>query len=175
MKQKLMHFNNKRRKEKEQIECSSRKKPHSIHLPIWSSSFVINYQCVSDLCFEKRRIFHSSFDSSSIMPTSQLSHRSPMSPSSEVDHSKEHIYTKLQVHYGGDIQDIVLKTEKDPTCLDLAKTLENIYRIPIDHQLVYYRGQRLHHRHVKNYDRPLSKYGIFPGNVITLVGKRGLL
>ena len=106
---------------------------------------------------------------------SQLSHRSVLSPDSEVDHSKEHIYTKLQVHHGGDIQDLVLKTEKEPTCRDLAKALQQTFRIPIDHQLVYYRGQHLHHRHPKNYDRPLSKYGIFPGNLVKLVGKRGLL
>jgi hypothetical protein len=89
--------------------------------------------------------------------------------------SGEHTYTKLQVHFGGDVQDVVLKTDKEPTCRDLADVLESTYRIPVDNQLVYYRGQRLHHRHPKNYDRGLSKYGIFSGNVITLIGNRGLL
>ncbi|CAF4426965.1 unnamed protein product, partial [Rotaria magnacalcarata] len=31
------------------------------------------------------------------------------------------------------------------------------------------------HRHPSSYDRALSKYGIFSGNLIKLVGKRGLL
>ena len=51
-----------------------------------------------------------------------------MSPDSEVDHSKEHIYTKLQVHHAGDIQDLVLETEKEPTCRDLAKAVQQINR-----------------------------------------------
>jgi hypothetical protein len=84
-------------------------------------------------------------------------------------------YTKLQVHFGGDIQEVVLKTDKEPTCRDLAKVLEQLYRIPIENQLIYYRGQRLHHRHPSNYDRTLSKYGIHSGNVVKLIGKRGLI
>jgi hypothetical protein len=89
--------------------------------------------------------------------------------------SGEHTYTKLQVHYGGDVQDIVLKTDKEPTCRDLARVLQHTFRIPFDNQLIYYRGQRLHHRHASSYDRTLAKYGIFSGNLLTLVGKRGLL
>lgn len=89
--------------------------------------------------------------------------------------SSEHFYTKLQVQFGGDVQEIVLKTEKEPTCGDLAKTLQHAYRITINNQLIYYRGQRLHHRHPSSYDRPLSKYGISSGNLVKLVGKRGLL
>ena len=87
----------------------------------------------------------------------------------------QHQYTKLQVIFGGDVQEIVLKTEKDPTCRDLAKVLQHTYRIPVENQLIYYRGQRLHHRHESNYDRALSKYGIFSGNLVRLCGKRGLL
>ena len=86
-----------------------------------------------------------------------------------------HNYTKLQVRFGGDVQEVVLKTEKEPTCRDLARVLQHTYRIPIENQLIYYRGQRLHHRHQTNYDRTLGKYGIFSGNLITLIGKRGLL
>ena len=89
--------------------------------------------------------------------------------------SGEHFYTKLQVHFGGDVQDIVLKTEKEPTCSDLANALEHTYRISTDKQLIYYRGQRLHHRHASSYDRALSRYGIFSGNLVKLVGRRGLL
>ena len=87
----------------------------------------------------------------------------------------EYSYTKLQVQFGGDIQEIVLKTTKDPTCRDLAKILQKAYRIPIENQLIYYRGQRLHHRHQSNYDRALSKYGIYSGGLVKLIGKRGLL
>jgi hypothetical protein len=86
-----------------------------------------------------------------------------------------HIYTKLQVHYGGDVQDLVLKTEKEPNCYDLGKALEAAFRIPIDEQLIYFRGQRLHHHHSSSDERGLSRYGIFSGNTVTLVGKRGLL
>ncbi|CAF2527518.1 unnamed protein product [Rotaria sp. Silwood2] len=86
-----------------------------------------------------------------------------------------HIYTKLQVHYGGDVQDIVLKTEKDPTCQDLGKVLEDTFRVSPNDQLIYYRGQRLHHQQTLSDDRPLSRYGIFSGNTVTLIGKRGLL
>lgn len=84
-------------------------------------------------------------------------------------------YTKLQVHFGGDVQDILLKTTNEPTCRDLAYEIERVFRVPIGNQLVFYRGQRLHHRHRSNYDKNLSKYGIFSGNLITLVGRRGLL
>ena len=103
---------------------------------------------------------------------SDQSRRTPLPPTRA---SGEHTYTKLQVHFGGDVQDIVLKTDKEPTCRDLADALQHTYRIVVDNQLIYYRGQRLHHRHPKNYDRTLSNYGIFSGNLITLVGKRGLL
>jgi hypothetical protein len=87
----------------------------------------------------------------------------------------EYVYTKLQVNFGGDIQEIVLKTDKEPTCRDLAKVLQHIYRISIENQLIYYRGQRLHHRHQSNYDRGLSKYGIHSGSLVKLIGKRGLI
>ncbi|CAF0879126.1 unnamed protein product [Rotaria sordida] len=86
-----------------------------------------------------------------------------------------HMYTKLQVHYGGDVHDLVLKTEKEPTCQDLGKALEDAFRVSINDQLIYYRGQRLHHQQSLSDDRPLSRYGIFPGNSVTLIGKRGLL
>ena len=89
--------------------------------------------------------------------------------------SGNHIYTKLQVHYGGDVQDIVLKSEKEPTRRQLAEVLQENYRIPIEEQLIYFRGQRLHHQHQSAEDQPLSKYGIFSGNTITLVGSRGLI
>ena len=98
--------------------------------------------------------------------------RTPFSPSVLL---KETIYTKLQVHFGGDIQEVVLKTEKQPTCRDLSKVLEETFRIPVENQLVYYRGQRLHHRHSKSVDRLLLRYGIFSGSLISLIGKRGLL
>ncbi|CAF1415228.1 unnamed protein product [Rotaria sp. Silwood1] len=104
-----------------------------------------------------------------------MTDQSRQTPLSSTRPSGEHIYTKLQVQFGGDVQEIVLKTEKEPTCGDLAKQLQHIYRITIDNQLIYYRGQRLHHRHPENYDRTLSKYGIFSGNLIKLIGKRGLL
>ena len=83
-----------------------------------------------------------------------------------------HVYTKLQVHHGGDVQDIVLKSEKEPTCRQLGQVLQETYRIPVDEQLIYFRGQRLHHHHSSSDDRPLSKYGIFSGNTITLVRKQ---
>ena len=98
----------------------------------------------------------------------ESSRRTPFTPSQL---AREHIYTKIQVHYGGDIQDVVLKTDQEPTCRDLADMLEHTYRISVDHQLIFYRGQRLHH----HYGRRLSNYGIFSGNLVSLVGKRGFL
>jgi hypothetical protein len=86
-----------------------------------------------------------------------------------------HTYTKLQVHYGGDVQDIVLKSEKEPTCNDLGKVLQDAFRVPIEEQLVYFRGQRLHHQNPSAGGRALSRYGIFTGNTVTLVGQRALL
>lgn len=88
--------------------------------------------------------------------------------------SGNHIYTKLQVHYGGDVQDIALKSEKEPTCNDLGKVLQDTFRVPIEEQLIYFRGQRLHHHNSSSGDRPLSRYGIFSGNTVTLVGHRDL-
>jgi hypothetical protein len=89
--------------------------------------------------------------------------------------SGNYIYTKLQIHYGGDVQDIVLKSEEEPSCRDLAKVLQETFRIPVDDQLIYFRGQRLHHHHSSSTDQTLARYGIFSGNTMTLVGKRGLL
>jgi len=102
----------------------------------------------------------------------QTPRKTPLPPTRA---SGNHIYTKLQVHYGGDVQDLVLKTEKEPSCSDLGKALEDAFRVSIDDQLIYYRGQRLHHHHSSSDDRPLSRYGIFSGNSVTLVGNRGLL
>ena len=89
--------------------------------------------------------------------------------------SGNHIYTKIQVHFGGDVQEVVLKSEAEPSCRDLARVLQETYRIPIDEQLIYFRGQRLHHHQSSSDDRALAKYGIFSGNTVTLIGKRGLI
>lgn len=102
----------------------------------------------------------------------QLVRKTPLPPTRATGN---HTYTKLQVHYGGDVQDIVLKTEKEASCYDLGKALQDAFRVPIEEQLIYYRGQRLHHHNSSSDDRPLSRYGIFSGNSITLIGKRGLL
>jgi len=101
----------------------------------------------------------------------QIQRKTPLPPT----RSGNHIYTKLQVHYGGDVQDIVLKTEKEPSCYDLGKALEDAFRVPIDNQLIYYRGQRLHNYNSSSDDRALSRYGIFSGNTVTLIGSRALL
>ena len=98
--------------------------------------------------------------------------RTPLPPTRA---SGNHLYTKLQVHYGGDVQDVVLKTEKEPTCQELRKALEDLFHVPINDQLIYYRGQRLHHHQSSSDDRALSRYGIFSGNTVTLIGKRGLV
>ncbi|CAF1516983.1 unnamed protein product [Didymodactylos carnosus] len=79
-------------------------------------------------------------------------------------------YTKLQVHFGGDTQEVVLKTEKEPTSDDLSKSLQHNFRVPIDEQRIYYRGQRVHN----DPTILLSKYGLFTGNTIKLIGNRGL-
>lgn len=103
----------------------------------------------------------------------QINRKTPLPPTRATGN---HIYTKLQVHYGGDVQDLVLKTEKEPSCNDLEKALESIFRVPIGNQLIYYRGQRLHHHNQSSSnDRPLSQYGIFSGNTLTLVGNPGSL
>ncbi|CAF0781932.1 unnamed protein product [Didymodactylos carnosus] len=81
---------------------------------------------------------------------------------------KLYYYTKLQVHFGGDIQEVVLKTQNEPTSDDLSRSLQHNFRIPIDEQRIYYRGQRLHNHP----DYLLSRYGIFNGNTIKLIGKR---
>jgi hypothetical protein len=86
-----------------------------------------------------------------------------------------HVYTKLQVHYGNDVEDIVLKTVEQPTCRDLAQALQRTFRVAVGNQLIYYRGQRLHHRHGSSSSQYLAAYGIFSGNKVTLVGRRGLL
>jgi len=104
-----------------------------------------------------------------------MSNHSHETPLSSTRPAVEHIYTKIQVQYAGDIQDIVLKTDKEPTCGDLAKTLQNAYRVPIEKQMIYFRGQQLHHSRPSNYERTLSRYGLFSGNLIRLVGRRGLL
>jgi hypothetical protein len=102
----------------------------------------------------------------------QIIRKTPLPPTRVTGN---HIYTKLQVHYGGDVQDLVLKTEKDPSCSDLAKALQDTFRVSIDDQLIYYRGQRLHHHGSSSNDPALSRYGIFSGNTITLIGQRALL
>jgi hypothetical protein len=98
--------------------------------------------------------------------------KNPLPPTTA---SGNYIYTKLQVHYGGDVQDIVLKTEKEPSCRDLGTILQDSFRVPVDEQLIYYRGQRLHHHQSSSDDHALSRYGIFSGNTVTLIGNRALL
>ncbi|UJR07698.1 hypothetical protein I4U23_011983 [Adineta vaga] len=104
-----------------------------------------------------------------------MSNYNPKTPMQTARPPIEHFYTKFQVHYAGDIHEIVLKTTKEPTCGDLAKTLQSSYRVPMDKQMVFYRGQPLHQHSSANYERPLSKYGMFSGNLIRLTGRRGLI
>lgn len=104
-----------------------------------------------------------------------MSNYTPKTPMQTARPKNEHFYTKFQVHYAGDIHDIVLKTNQEPTCGDLAKALQQTYRVPMDKQMVYYRGQPLHHHSPSGYERPLARYGMFSGNLIRLVGKRGLI
>ncbi|CAF1026798.1 unnamed protein product [Adineta steineri] len=89
--------------------------------------------------------------------------------------STEHIYTKIQVHYADNIEDIVIKTDREPTCGDLAGAIQKHCRVPVGKQMVYFRGQELHQHNVAGYQRPLSRYGMFSGNLVRLVGRRGLL
>jgi hypothetical protein len=96
--------------------------------------------------------------------------RNPLPPTQS---SGNYIYTKLQVHFGGDIQDVVLKSEHEPSCADLARVLQDTFRVGIDDQLIYFRGQRLHLQQSSSKDRALSACGIFSGNKVTLIGQRG--
>lgn len=104
--------------------------------------------------------------------TDQFVRKTPLPPTRSTGN---HIYTKLQVHHGGDVQDLVLKSEQEPNSYELAKALEDACHVPMNEQLVYFRGQRLHNHQSATNARPLSRYGIFSGNTITLVGTKGLL
>ena len=78
-------------------------------------------------------------------------------------------FLKLQVQYGGDINELILPTNSsDPTVEELQQHLEKQFNIPVHAQRVMFRGQNLH-------DHPQGKlraYGITNAGLIRLVGRK---
>jgi hypothetical protein len=75
---------------------------------------------------------------------------------------------KLEVAHGSDRHDVSIYKTELPTVFDLMDELEKKTRVPKSHQQVIYKGQKLHQQPTQ----PLSKFGIFNGNKILLVGDK---
>jgi hypothetical protein len=75
---------------------------------------------------------------------------------------------KVEVAHGSDRHDISLFKANLPTVFDLMEELEKKTRVPKSHQQIIYKGQKLS----QNPTQPLSKFGIFNGNRILLVGEK---
>lgn len=76
---------------------------------------------------------------------------------------------KLQLHFGGDIQEISVPAYNgaEPTVADLMTVIEREYRVPRALQNIVFHGQDLHSRG----NEPLSRFGIKNGAPIRLVGR----
>ena len=76
---------------------------------------------------------------------------------------------KLQLHFGGDIQEISVPTfgGAEPTVSDLMNVIERDFRVPRALQNITYHGQELHSLS----NEPLSRFGIRNGVAIRLVGR----
>ena len=75
---------------------------------------------------------------------------------------------KVEVAHGSDRHDVSLYKSDLPTVFDLMDELEKKTRVPKSHQQVIYKGQKLHQQPTQ----ALSKFGIFNGNRILLVGDK---
>jgi hypothetical protein len=82
--------------------------------------------------------------------------------------SKMH-FLKLQIQYGGDINEMVLPTNStDPTVEELQQCLEKQLNIPIHAQRIMFKGQGLHERP----QGKLRQYGITNASLIRVVGRK---
>ena len=78
-------------------------------------------------------------------------------------------FLKLQVHFGGDVSEIIFPTHSsDPAVEELQQHIEKQFNIPVHAQRIMFKGQNLH-------DDPqgkLRRYGITNASVIRLVGRK---
>jgi len=78
-------------------------------------------------------------------------------------------FLKLQVQYGGDVNEIILPTNSsDPTVEELQQYLEKQLNIPTYAQRVMFRGQNLHETPTGK----LRRYGITNASLIRVVGRK---
>ncbi len=78
-------------------------------------------------------------------------------------------FLKLQVQYGGDIYEMILSTKtNDPTVEELQQHIENQLSIPIDSQLIMFKGQNLHEKR----QGKLRRYGLTNACLIRVVGRK---
>lgn len=78
-------------------------------------------------------------------------------------------FLKLQVQYGGDVNEIVFPTHSnDPTVEELQQYLEKQMNIPVQAQRVMFRGQNLHEKP----EGKLRRYGITNASLIRVVGRK---
>lgn len=78
-------------------------------------------------------------------------------------------FLKLQVQYGGDINEMILPTNSsDPTVEELQQQLEKQLNIPIHAQRIMFRGQNLHEKP----EGKLRRYGITNASLIRVVGRK---
>ena len=82
--------------------------------------------------------------------------------------SKMH-FLKLQVQYGGDINEFILPTSSsDPTVEELQYHLEKQLNIPTHVQRIMFKGQSLHEKP----EGKLRRYGITNASLIRVVGRK---
>ena len=78
-------------------------------------------------------------------------------------------FIKFQVQHGGDIYDMILSTNtNNPSVEDLQKQIEKQLSIPIDDQLIMFKGQNLH----ETRNKKLRKFGLTNTSLIRVVGRK---
>jgi hypothetical protein len=78
-------------------------------------------------------------------------------------------FLKLQVQYGGDINEFILPTNSsDPTVEELQQHLEKQLNVPAHAQRITFKGQNLHEKP----EGKLRRYGITNASLIRVVGRK---
>ncbi|CAF0958705.1 unnamed protein product [Brachionus calyciflorus] len=80
-------------------------------------------------------------------------------------------YMKLQIEFGGDINEIMIPFVGDPLVADLMVAIEQQLSVPADTQRLVFKGQNIHEFH----DQPLRMFGICNSNKIRLVGRKAFI
>jgi hypothetical protein len=80
-------------------------------------------------------------------------------------------FMKLQVEFGGDINEVMVPYTGEPLVADLMVAIEQQLSILAETQRLMFKGQNLHE--FREY--PLSSFGIYNSNKIRCVGRKAFI